>query len=428
MKKSVAIIGGGLTGVVLAGRLAEKESFSVELFEKSSCLGGLHKSVTFKNMVFDIGPFVFPDPYIFLEVFPSVNRFFIPFQPELSVITPNNKFDKYPMSIKGYLKHNGYLVFLRSVIDLIVARFKYWKRSDVSSFARYYTGDLIYELSGLKYYIQRFYGLPDTEIDLQFASQRLRGIKDFTPYNYILYLWKRLFGLTKRDLNLSIIRSAEGFTAIYDHIYNVLRERNVNLTMNANIQSVQKDKNKFVLSVNNTVKHFDYVISTIPISDMVRLIGADTTISFSCIHLYSIFYVGKISSSSCVIFNHTSHGRWKRITVFSRFYGQIDGRDYFTVEITTEKTDIETQKTLRQEFEKHAHEIELFPVAPEYLGSLITKNAYPLYRKGIDKNLEEARHTLSSNGIRHIGRQGNFEYLFSGNASFKAKELADTLQ
>ena len=60
MSANIAVLGGGVAGVVVANELA-RSGANVDLIERAPKLGGLHRSVTADGMAFDIGAFVFSE-------------------------------------------------------------------------------------------------------------------------------------------------------------------------------------------------------------------------------------------------------------------------------------------------------------------------------------------------------------------------------
>jgi len=60
-ENKVYILGGGVTGLVLAYELLKKEQ-SVEIIEKDKVLGGLAKTLSWKGRPIDMGPHIYHTP------------------------------------------------------------------------------------------------------------------------------------------------------------------------------------------------------------------------------------------------------------------------------------------------------------------------------------------------------------------------------
>ncbi len=426
MNYKIAVLGGGVSGTVLSKEISSRTSCIVDLYERSKSLGGLNKSIRIEKMIFDIGPFIFWEPFELFETFPSLKNHFIPVDLKIMSITPGGKYDKYPVSILGYLKNNGIFVFVLSVVDLMFSKIKYRKKETVSSYIKFYTGNIIYEKSGLKYYVERFYGLKDDDISLSFAQQRLNMIKDYSPFRYLKKIFRTI--TSKKDNRSAIVRSKEGFSVVYERIGDELKKLGVKVRLNADTTKINKTEcGKFKITANGKERYYDHVISTIPIPSMISLIGGGDDLRLRTLKLLTLFYTGDIKQNASIIYNHTEKGMWKRITVYSKFYGTKDNLDYLSVGITFEKLSDNLISKARNDFEKHIEELSLFNDTPVFLGSVITDDAYPLFKKDMEDDIEECRNKLTSFGVDIVGRQGNFEYLFTSNAAVKAKELAENI-
>ena len=162
---------------------------------------------------------------------------------------------------------------------------------------------------------------------------------------------------------------------------------------------------------------------------MLKLIGEEPRSEITARSLVSLFYRGPIRDTAQVYFNFTDEAKWKRITVFSQFYGKQDSvNDYFTVEITTTDCSPGNIDALRNEFEQHALKTSLLKRPVEFLGHLITPNAYPVYRAGQLPEIEQEKNRLKEFGIDFVGRQGSFDYLISHFIAENARSLAGSMK
>jgi protoporphyrinogen oxidase len=179
-KQRIAVLGGGAAGVTAAGQLARSLGAHVDLFEAAPVLGGLHKSVTLDGQVYDVGAFVFGAEHALLKVFPELRSMFAALDARYRRITPAGTVDHYPMSIRGYVRDVGLYQASLATLDMLSAEIRYRHPDTVAAYAYSHMGRRIYESSGLKAYVERLYGRPDSEIDLQFALQRLRYLGEIS--------------------------------------------------------------------------------------------------------------------------------------------------------------------------------------------------------------------------------------------------------
>ena len=106
MSKSVAVIGAGISGLCTAALLA-KQGISVELFEKSSGVGGRTRSVVFRQHILDNGFHVMPF-YKTSSVYTVLKQLGITNQLRLAKVDniafyEGGKFHKYPRGIADIL-------------------------------------------------------------------------------------------------------------------------------------------------------------------------------------------------------------------------------------------------------------------------------------------------------------------------------------
>src|SRR5206468_3163238 len=105
----IAVLGGGVAGVVISRELTRNPQFHVDLLEKERRLGGLMRSVQIYGLYYDIGAFVFDRSHELFNSFPSLRDLFVSTEYTSLEIPPSLTIDKYPMSARGYLRDNSAL-------------------------------------------------------------------------------------------------------------------------------------------------------------------------------------------------------------------------------------------------------------------------------------------------------------------------------
>jgi hypothetical protein len=427
----IAVLGGGVSGVIMAKHLADKETFAVDLIEKQERLGGLHRSIRLEGLVFDIGGFAFAHEHELLRSFPFLYDRFVPVQVEWLSVTNSGNVCRYPITVQSYLRDNGPMGLLLAVVDLFISRIRYRKRDTVPSFAKYYMGEQIYLRSGLQNYIERLFGIKDEEVGLEFALQRLGQIQNYTPMALIRNRLRGLFTWHAPTSGGSdLVRPADGFEEAYREIGYSLTQQRVAVRLGCAIKAIRRTAQRlFEIDFGDHKETYSRVVSTIPIPVMLELLGTPPKFRFEHVALLSLFYRGKLAHGASYLYNFTMSGFWKRISNFSAFYGQANGNDYFTVEVTTQDISPQHVEMLRLDFETHAAALGLcVPAVPlQYLGNSITERAYPLFRRGKAKEVQAERDRLTAAGIDFVGRQGQFAYISAHAAAEQAAALAATI-
>ncbi|MEQ9623689.1 NAD(P)-binding protein [Coleofasciculus chthonoplastes] len=433
MEKKIAILGGGVTGVVLAGELSTSPLFEVDLIEKAPVLGGLHRNFTIDNLNYDIGAFVFPVDHSLFKTFPRIKDLCLQIKNQMGSLTPRGTIDKYPCTINGYIRDHGLVNFSYACLDLAYCKFRYWQRDNIPAFIKYYIGKNVYEKSGLKSYIEILYGIRDEEIDIEFATKRLGEVEKAASLKAIIYklLQSRNTALVEPPtLKEVVVRPTEGFHSMYEVANDVLLSQGVNIFTNCEMKAITRRGEGFEIEFLDSKKYYDRVISTIPIATISRLIGKPLEKDLEYRKLLSMFYRfnGDLGYSDNILHNFTTQGSWKRITTFSKYYGTYEGDDYFVVEITLEKDTQPDISKQQQDFENHVQSRGLFKGELKYQGSLVIPNAYPVYRRDRLHEVIKAKQGLREWGLDLAGRQGEFDYITSYDAAANARNLADKIK
>jgi hypothetical protein len=226
------------------------------------------------------------------------------------------------------------------------------------------------------------------------------------------------------------VRPKQGFAAMYGPVADDLARRGVRVRTGARVTRARRRGRGHELAVDGVAERYDDVVSTIPIPTLARLAGMEPPAAVETRSLYSLFYRhrGELRHPATYLYNFNPRGRWKRMTTFSAMYGRDGGNAWFTVEGTLGAgAGDEALDACRRDLEQTAAAFGLFDGTPEYLGGLVTANAYPIYRPHNRPALDAARAALRDRGFVLVGRQGAFDYLGSGTIAANARATAREL-
>jgi protoporphyrinogen oxidase len=277
----------------------------------------------------------------------------------------------------------------------------------------------------------------DAEVDVEFAHKRLGIVQDFCSVRKTLL---RLLRGPRAALDATLagtptdaghlVRPPGGFGVVYGTVADVLRRRGVSVLTGCDLRSIRRGGGGFEVDLAGSARHYDRVISTIPIPTLARLIGLPLGHPFEYMKLVSLFYRhrGEIGHDSSFLFNFSPEGRWKRVVTLSRFYGRHGADDYLVVEATLRPGDDVDVAGLRRDFEGHARKAGLFRGELNYQGCLTTNNAYPIYRRDNIERMREAKKGVAGWGVCLAGRQGEFDYISSSDAAGNARAVATRLK
>jgi protoporphyrinogen oxidase len=317
MMERIAILGGGIAGVVAAYNLA-RQGKQVTLIERTAKLGGLMRSIEAGGHTYDIGAFIFDKNNAFINTFPGLRQLFHEADHLNQVITVNGTLDWYPFSLKGYVGDRGYGALALAAASILVAKIRDRKKEDLLQYIRYYIGSKLYEESGLRAYIERLYKTTDDTVGVEFGHQRMQSIQhDAALRKNFAMIFSRLVGsrIPESAPWRCLVRPREGFDAVFGHVESVLQATNVDVQFSRSIKLIERDASgTFHLSCTDGVEfESDRIISTIPIDELARYLGR-TQFEYDpeYMTLISLFYTfkGDLGLAGTYLYNFTKEGSW----------------------------------------------------------------------------------------------------------------------
>lgn len=276
MKKTIVILGGGPCGLSSAWEL-EGKGFEVIVVEKDTQVGGLCRTTNYKGFHFDLGGHRFiSDNQELVDKILALMGDELLTSHRKSVIKGVDKEFEYPLSISNIIKNmpieaivgclGGYLKssLIRRVLTPNDASFEQWV---VNRF-----GQRVYDLF-FKSYTEKLWGVQPNEISSDWAAQRIS----------LLSLWNAVSQTfnKKKDLPRTYSKMfyypRNGIGQIFTAMAEEIKRSGGNIILSANVDKIVTEDNEAKsVSVHMDGKTVaidcDFVISTIPLTDLVSLL------------------------------------------------------------------------------------------------------------------------------------------------------------
>lgn len=257
--------------------------------------------------------------------------------------------------------------------------------------------------------MKRFYGVPAEKIDIKFAEKRMLWIKEQASLGNVLR--RLLRPPPKAASNRQLARPREGFARLYQGAAHRLERSGIRFLLGTKMHRLQKKDGMFFLETGQGRFAASRLVSTIPLERIQNLCGMLSEDKLQTVTLISLFFSfsGTRGFKDSILYNFSHTGSWKRLTVYSDFYGLSGGREFFAVEVNADHV-LGSVETAQHDFRRHTSENGLFTGDLRFEGSHTLSNAYPVYTDKADEQAATVIAALRGLGIESFGRQGGFDY------------------
>ena len=176
-KYNCIIIGAGPAGLAAAWELMKNGQKSLVLEMDPNLVGGISKTVTYKDYRFDIGGHrFFTKNEEVLNLWKEVLGEDFLTRNRLSRIYFDNKFYNYPLKPGNAFSNLGFAMTALIMIDYVKARFFPTKpEKNLEDWVTNRFGKKLYE-TFFKVYTEKVWGIPCSQINAEWAAQRIKGL------------------------------------------------------------------------------------------------------------------------------------------------------------------------------------------------------------------------------------------------------------
>ena len=456
--KKVVILGGGITGLGAAWRLTEK-GFSVDILEMEDRPGGLAASIRKNGYIFDLGIHgMFPSKKGNEEILNAVTK--LP-GIELGTVSKKtkiyfrNRYHDYPLGLKNIVLALNPFVAVVCLLDFVQTRIRRRLRFineglDFESWVSTHFGKMLYNRF-FGPYAQKIWGVHPSNLS---AYQLVRRVTTVSLWDVFVKAFNSLFKvITKKD-NLytqqppTFLYPYKGSGAFAEGILDQVVKNGglIHYNSKAVKVKVEDDVIKHVVfhrGGENEIMECDYLISTIPINNLVQIIDpikdesvieAANFIKYRAMIILNLMINRlKISDSQWIYFSDNKF-LFNRINEFSNIHRSFcpEGKTSLCIEITCDEGDNVWNLSEKEIHDRCVNDLEeLSLLHREEIDDYFVvrlNNAYPVWTLGTERYLKMIFNYLENiKNIYTIGRQGLFEYINMDEGIKEGFEAADKI-
>jgi len=275
MKKRVAIIGAGPAGMTAGYEISKNENFDCVIYERTAEVGGMARSFILFDRIVDLGPhrFFSNDTRVnklWLEVIGSnykmVNR--------ITRIFYKNKFFDYPLKPFKALILLGFTESFLCLLSYFNSFLFPIKNADTfESWVSNRFGKRLYRIF-FKGYTEKLWGIKCESLTAEFAQQR---IKKFSLGEAIISAFK----INKNKHKTLVDQFAYplgGNGQVYDSMLKTFMVNGGEIIFKSNILEIKlTERNTYLLKTENSNEEFDFLISSMPIDNFLRIFKSTNT-------------------------------------------------------------------------------------------------------------------------------------------------------
>lgn len=273
MRSPVVIIGAGPAGLTAAYELSKHDVRSVVL-EKSSIVGGLAQTAEYKGYLFDIGGHRFFSKVTLVErMWQEVMGADFLSRPRLSRIYYNSKFFQYPLVPMDALKGLG-------LVEACLCGFSYLKGrlfqvSPENNFEAWVTnrfGKRLYNIF-FKTYTEKVWGIPCTEIDSDWAAQRIKGLSMMTLLKNTLFPPKKTEDKDKviKTLIHEFQYPRRGPGMMWQRFREIVESRGCSVTFESPVDKIFWQPGRVTgIQAGGRTYEGDHFVSSMPIRELIQ--------------------------------------------------------------------------------------------------------------------------------------------------------------
>ena len=424
-QKKIAIIGAGPAGLTAAYELV-KEGQMVDVFEASDTVGGMSKTLELWGQLVDLGP------HRFFTNNPKINNIWrgvlggnFAIVNRLTRIYYRKKFFYYPLRALNALSNLGLYESAQSIASYAKARVSPIR--DESSFENWVVNRFGRRLFSIffKSYSEKLWGIPCSELDADFAAQRIK------KFSLMEAIWHTLLPFRKSGHKTLVDHFAYptlGCGLVYERMASAVRSSGGNILLNSPVTLASKRDGAQGIELilpDGTTRTYDHYISSMPLTLLVKQLNpppnvdaAATRLRFRNTILVYLEITGPNPFPDQWIYVHAAELSTGRISNFRNWVPSINRglpSAILCLEYWCYDEDViwhEADEVLIQQAQTELLSTGLTTREAIQRGHVVRLHrSYPVYDRGYQTAVETVSEYLKKfPNLQAIGRYGAFKY------------------
>jgi len=429
MTKAV-IMGAGPAGLACGYHLS-KNGIDTVLFESDSQVGGISKTINYKDYYFDLGG------HRFFTKFDEVNKLWTEvlgenfrLTPRLSRIYYKNRFFDYPLTPLNALMGVGFADTISILFSYLYSKIRPYKNEE--TFEHWVSnrfGKKLYSIF-FKTYTEKVWGIPCSSIQAEWAAQRIKGLSLSTAIRNALFKPKHS-GI--KTLINEFHYPSYGPGMMYNEMKGKIGQMGGNVLLNSRVTRVNHE-NFRITSIeytdtngNSFIQEGTDFVSSIPVSELVGILNppvdagildAANNLTYRSIITVDIIINRKDIFPDNWIYIHSPEVKLGRIQNFKNWSVNMvpdTNKTSLGLEYFCSENDNLWNMQYHELFKLAASEVEKIRICnaseiEDYTVIRVPK-AYPVYMTGYKKNISVLEDFLRQfANLQLVGRYGLFKY------------------
>ena len=426
---NIITLGAGPAGLT-AAYLASKEGENAIVLEKEDTVGGISKTVDYKNFLFDIGGHRFFTKYKEVEnLWHEILGDDFLTKPRMSRIYYNRKFFHYPIKPFNALLNLGIGTSLLVVFSFIRSKlFPYKKETNFEEWVSNRFGRKLFNIF-FKTYTEKVWGIPCNEIQADWAAQRIKSLS-------LSKLILNAFGFMRKGQVTTLIDQFQyprkGPGQMWNTTKELIEQNGGQVHMNTRVTQINRNSTSItsiLFERNGVVEEIkgDHFISTLPLRELIRILSPsapeEVRKAADELRYRDFFTVGLVIAKPQIfpdnwIYIHSEDVQVGRIQNFKNWSPEMVpdenlttlGLEYFCFD--TEKIWKKNDEELIAMAKEEACRLN-FATLDQVLDGVVIRSpkTYPIYDEGYKERVEIIKTFLSTfDNLQTIGRNGLHRY------------------